>query len=178
MAGGLGVELRVKLDGWRAKSARTKGAVRLVGSKAIRIGPSRDNVDNVMKARASFDRGDDTYPVSDAARAEAGEIIARGIGAVADGRGGTAESILQPAADRLLADVQAGIRAGLVDGPARSQEWIDEKGNDLNMVGTTVGPGKFVDSLEASVVPRSGAGSGAGGGGRDERGRFLPRSAA
>lgn len=141
----LRTELKVTLTGWRACSARTKAAVRMLPKK-IRIGP-KDGA-NAAKGKASFDRGDATYPVPDEAKTSAQNKIAAGIAAIADNPNASPEgarTMVELVAKDLVTAIQGAIRSGQVTGPTRSARWIATKGQNINMLGLT---GAFVDSLD------------------------------
>lgn len=147
------LKLDIDLSGWYAKSARTKAVIQRL--PAIEIGP-RDAA-NRDKAKSSFDRGDLTYPLSRSGKAQAGQLIARGLKDVIEARA-SMQGPMQEAGRAILEDVRAGIKAGLVTGPNRSPGWIAAKGQNTNMVGLT---GAFVGSLDSRLVP-AGRARGAG----------------
>lgn len=140
----LRTELRLTLTGWRECSARTKAAVRMLPKK-FTFHPA-DSF-NVTKGRASMDRGDMTYPVPDEAKTEAQNKIAAGIAAIADNpnaRPEDARLLMAGVGAGLLAAIKDAIRSGQVTGPARSARWIEQKGQNINMLGLT---GEFIESL-------------------------------
>lgn len=146
------MKISVDLSPWNAMNGRIARALETL--RPVEIGPL-DDAENLTKARASFDRGDETYPVSQ----EVLQLGAKGLAAALKEVATTVKTNVDRAMRELgkaaLKDVKANIREGKVTGPERSDEWVSRKGHDINMIGLTRGSGKFVNSLKMRLGERS-----------------------
>lgn len=153
----MGLKLSVKIDlsGWYATSGRVHQAIRTM--RPWELGPK--DSENLYKARASFGRGDKTYPFSDEVVARGAKMIANGLKVVAKTSETSIDKPMLAFGRAALKDVKRNIRAGQVEGPARSEAWVRRKiaagVGDINMIGITKGKAKFVNSLEVWLAGKA-----------------------
>lgn len=147
---GLALHVDIETTGIFRQSGRLRAAVRTAPEAEI----YPDGVEHVAKARASFDRGDNTYPLSDGAKARIAQILATAMKEVVLDRVNNLAAAVKQAGEVARDDVQQGIRSGRVTGPARSPAWEAKKGNSINMLGLGDEGGHFVDSLQVRLVNR------------------------
>lgn len=151
---GLVLKVSIDLSGWYASNSRVHRAIE--NMRPWIIGPPDEL--NVYKARASFDRGDKTYPVHGDVTASGGRLLARGLKVVAKTDKRDIDAEMLKFGQAVLRDVKRNIKGGEVTGPARSPDWIARKeeagvGN-INMIGLTRGREKFVNALTVELGRR------------------------
>lgn len=151
----LKMKIKIDLSGWYATSARVKRAIRSL--RPWEIGPKDDL--NLNKARDSFDRGDNTYPVSEEVIARGSQLIANGLKVVAKTSETSIDKPMLAFGRAALANIKRNIRGGAVEGPARSEAWVRRKiaagVGDINMIGLTRGKAKFVNSLDVWLAGKA-----------------------
>ena len=150
------VKLDVDLSGWYAVSNRVQAALRQMGViELAHQGVDWKGVTMRKVAAAGLAQGDNVFPVTDEARAQAGALIAAGLKEVAM-ENKNIRPAMEAAGELLRADItRVMLETGAPDGPSRTPSWNAFKQERWGSGGKNmVADGTFARSLKAKVKAR------------------------